>query len=156
MIAAEIWGISIDQVMARIADGSIHSRVEGQFVFVWVNAGDEAAMPPPAIGSPNPLPAPASCEIPVLTLQERNALEEEFAIPEDSEPMPDVFSMVGASTTQQIAAEELAAEPMDDESASPDPHDSDGANPGKDVSQWRIGRQQAARLRRPPPARLAG
>lgn len=33
-IAAEIWGISVDQVLAGIADGSIQSYVDGQFLFV--------------------------------------------------------------------------------------------------------------------------
>jgi hypothetical protein len=33
-IAAEIWGISVDQVLAGIADGSVQSYVDGQFLFV--------------------------------------------------------------------------------------------------------------------------
>jgi hypothetical protein len=33
-VAAEIWGISVDQILAGIADGSIHSCVDGQFLFV--------------------------------------------------------------------------------------------------------------------------
>jgi hypothetical protein len=33
-VAAEIWGISVNDVLAGIADGSIQSQVDGQFLFV--------------------------------------------------------------------------------------------------------------------------
>jgi hypothetical protein len=33
-IAAEIWGVSIDHVLGGIADGSIPSFVDGEFLFV--------------------------------------------------------------------------------------------------------------------------
>lgn len=33
-VAAEIWGVSVDQIMAGIANGSIPSYVDGQFLFV--------------------------------------------------------------------------------------------------------------------------
>jgi hypothetical protein len=33
-VAAEMWGISVDEVLAGIADGSIQSYVDGQFLFV--------------------------------------------------------------------------------------------------------------------------
>jgi len=33
-VAAEIWGISIEQILAGVADGSFQSYVDGQFLFV--------------------------------------------------------------------------------------------------------------------------
>ena len=42
-VAAELWGISVDQVLAGIADGSIPSYVDGQFLFVDVRGQGVAA-----------------------------------------------------------------------------------------------------------------
>jgi hypothetical protein len=36
-VAADIWGMSVEQVMAGVADGSIPSRLEGNFLFVGMN-----------------------------------------------------------------------------------------------------------------------
>ena len=33
-VAAEIWGTSVEQILAGIADGSVQSYVDGQFLFV--------------------------------------------------------------------------------------------------------------------------
>jgi hypothetical protein len=44
-VAADIWGISVDQVLAGIADGSIHSFVDGQFLFVDIRGMGLSAEP---------------------------------------------------------------------------------------------------------------
>jgi len=41
-VAAEIWGMSVEQVMAGVADGSIPSRLEGNFLFVGMNTQPSA------------------------------------------------------------------------------------------------------------------
>src|SRR3712207_3351475 len=35
-LAAEFWGISVDQVMGRVVDGSVGSKIEDGFLFVDV------------------------------------------------------------------------------------------------------------------------
>jgi len=37
-VAAEIWGVSLEQVMEHIANGTIPSRMDGRFLFVDVAA----------------------------------------------------------------------------------------------------------------------
>jgi hypothetical protein len=37
-VAAEIWGVSLEQVMEHIANGTIPSRTDGRFLFVDVAA----------------------------------------------------------------------------------------------------------------------
>jgi hypothetical protein len=37
-VAAEIWGINVEEVMRHIADGTIPSRTDGRFLFVDVAA----------------------------------------------------------------------------------------------------------------------
>lgn len=47
-VAAEICGISVEQVMRHIADGTVPSRSDGRFLFVDVAAlGMKAATQPP-------------------------------------------------------------------------------------------------------------
>jgi hypothetical protein len=45
IVAAEMWGVSLEQIMAGIADGSIPSHMEGNFLFV---ATGSAALHHPA------------------------------------------------------------------------------------------------------------
>jgi hypothetical protein len=37
-VAAEIWGVSVEEVMRHIADGTVPSRTDGRFLFVDVAA----------------------------------------------------------------------------------------------------------------------
>src|ERR1700679_3275814 len=62
-IAAEIWGISVDQVLAGIADGSIQSCVDGQFLFVDLSRN----------GLPKTTPRESIAE-PIVTREEMAAL----------------------------------------------------------------------------------
>jgi len=63
-IAAEMWGVSVEQILAGIADGSISSCVDGQFLFVDIAANGYACS--------TPRPAPA--EHPDLSKEELAAL----------------------------------------------------------------------------------
>jgi hypothetical protein len=73
-IAAEIWGISVEQIMAGIANGSIPSYVDGQFLFVDI-AGQ-------GIVPSSPLSKAAES---VVSAREFAALTFE---PRDAEPSP--------------------------------------------------------------------
>jgi hypothetical protein len=73
-IAAEIWGISVEQVLAGIADGSIQSYVDGQFLFVDLGRNS----------FPKTLPRESIAE-PVVTQEEIAALTFEPIL---SEPQP--------------------------------------------------------------------
>jgi hypothetical protein len=134
MVAAEMWGMSVEAVMAGIADGSIPSRIDGHFLFVWAPSAGEPASAPPAFGAPVAARSNASAEIPVLTPQERQALAGNFAMNSESPIDP-------SSETSSLESSEPSAEPV---------------TPGLDISQWRLGRLQAGRLRRGPQMAIAG
>ena len=52
-IAAEIWGVSVDHILAGIADGSIQSFVDGQFLFVDLHGrGFAQSSPRPTVSEP--------------------------------------------------------------------------------------------------------
>ena len=52
-IAAEIWGVSVDHILAGIADGSIQSLVDGQFLFVDLHGrGFAQSTPRPPVTEP--------------------------------------------------------------------------------------------------------
>jgi hypothetical protein len=118
-IAAEMWGVSVDFILAGIADGSISSCVDGQFLFVDIAASGYAAS--------TPRPAPA--EHPILSKEELQALT--------FQPVSDVHPESIPDQPQR----ESVNEEEDDSS--------------RDISLWRISRQQASRLRRPPHAEAA-
>jgi len=45
-VAAEIWGLSLEEVMRHIANGTVPSRTDGRFLFVDVAALAMPAVPP--------------------------------------------------------------------------------------------------------------
>src|SRR4051812_23471691 len=45
ILAAEIWGISVEQVMARVRDGEVATRNEGHFTFVDVAPDSPITVP---------------------------------------------------------------------------------------------------------------
>jgi hypothetical protein len=65
-VAAEIWGMSIDHILAGVADGSISSYVDGQFLFVDIEGrGLPICTPPPSVSEPAVTPE----EFAALTFQ---------------------------------------------------------------------------------------
>lgn len=65
-VAAELWGMSVDHILAGIADGSIQSFVDGQFLFVDVEGRGFPISPPrPPVVEPTVSPE----EIAALTYQ---------------------------------------------------------------------------------------
>jgi hypothetical protein len=79
-VAAELWGISVDQVLAGIADGSIPSYVDGQFLFVDVRGQGVA---PSSRGSASTESVVTEEEFAALTFQPR---ESEENLASDDEP----------------------------------------------------------------------
>jgi hypothetical protein len=86
-IAAEIWGISIEQVLAAVANGSIPSRMDGQFLFVNIDQSQAPAMPSiprqtdPALQA---VPSDDRASETVVTPQEMAALGVGASITDDS------------------------------------------------------------------------
>ena len=101
-VAAELWGVSVEHVQARIRDGSLPSRQDSGFTVIDV-APDSPVTQAPALRPP---PPPTYR---VVTREEIRALVGE--------------------------AVEL-----------------DGAEDESDVENWRLGRSEASRIRRPPEA----
>ncbi|MGD0389240.1 MAG: hypothetical protein ABSC42_09825 [Tepidisphaeraceae bacterium] len=128
-VAAEIWGISIEQILAGVADGSFQSYVDGQFLFVDLEGRGFSKTPVRSAAAENVV---TEQELAALTFQPID-LPPEIS-PEEEEGLRDTG---GADSTPQDAAW------MSEEEDS------------RDVSLWRTARQQAARLRRPPSAMAA-
>jgi hypothetical protein len=76
-IAAEIWGVSVEHVLAGIANGSIPSHVDGQFLFV-----DMAGIGFPR-STPRPEPVISNDELQALTFQPAAEIEDSIAQDED-------------------------------------------------------------------------
>lgn len=84
-VAAEMWGTSLQQVMEWVANGTVASYVDGQFLFVDIASRgyERAAQPPP--------PAPTTNQEPeeVVTPEELTALTRpatEYPVDEDTLP----------------------------------------------------------------------
>jgi len=131
-IAAELWGISVDQVLADIASGSIPSYVDGQFLFVDVTGKNILPSTPM---SPAPRSVVTDQEIAALTFQPRDSMPTDSFVPQ--------FTKTSAD---QIPADEiLSEEPLLDE------EDVEG----RDVGAWRTARSESSRRRRPPQSEAA-
>ena len=102
-LAAEIWGISVDEVLAGIADGSIQSYVDGQFLFVDLGRH----------GLPMTTPRESSAD-PVVTQEELAALtfepivHSEPSIPTGDEILQVTESDFGDVTQWRTAREETS------------------------------------------------
>ncbi len=76
-IAAEIWGIGIEQVLAAVASGSIPSRMDGNFLFVNTDQSsteEMQAIPHETDPSLQAVPSDEEADEPIVTAQEMAAL----------------------------------------------------------------------------------
>jgi hypothetical protein len=127
-VAAEYWGVPVEQVMADVAGGRIISRTEGGFLFVDVDPAREiAAAPAVAAARPayrRPLawtPTTHLTPEPVVTAAERDAL---LASADDMKPRDrDAFA------EEEPAPVALTAD---------------------DIPDWEQVRARVSRTRRPP------
>lgn len=150
-VAAELWGVSIEQVMADVAAGRVSSRVEGEFIFVDVQPAADADESEHA-SAPTPSPyrrslawsVPSDPAIepiasdPIVTAAERDALLNEQA------------TMAAAAESYDDAwADADEPEVPDDESEVNAP-DGPIVLTAEDIPNWGEVRSRVARTRRPP------
>lgn len=143
VVAAELWGVSLDSLLLAIADGTVPSRREYGFVLVDVAPEGVAPQAPKREGPPPPTyvavadEAPREPEIPV-------------AVPWDiREPGPEPVSRVPEVVPEsipEIGNDELP--PLDEE------------EDDEPIGNWRqvrstVGRSRKPPARTPPPASFA-
>ena len=125
-VAAELWGMPLDHVMARVEEGSVLSKTEAGFLFVDI--------------MPEAQPAPASVPLtppPATFMSVSDAELEALAL-----PAPATFSespVFVEATIKYAEDEEDGEEPFVDEES-----------PDFSAKDWRRVRAQTARLRKPP------
>lgn len=160
-VAAEWWGISLDQVMSRVHSGSVESKTEHGWLWVDIAPPGQPIQPP--LRRVRRRPPPTFTAIAALTGAEVEAL----AIgPIDRAATAADPSVVAAPTTPSPSVAELPL-PASGDAASPDaapsarnepeelgPPDLD-AEPDNGVPLgWRKARQRVGRSRRRPPSRV--
>ncbi len=168
-VAAEIWGISVEQVLAGIADGSIFSFTDGQFLFVDIRG--MGLMP----GASSPKSIVSKQEFAALTYQPISSLPEyadnALAARDDDAGSQDGFTQDADDATgeaMEIMGEvdgidyapaidgEEADHEMDSDVLDGDPSESEDSEvSSRDVSTWRSARAESSRLRMPPSAEAA-
>jgi len=147
-VAAELWGVTIEQVMADVAAGRVTSRVEGEFIFVDVQpAADESEHASAPTPSPYrrslawSVPSDATTESitadPIVSAEERDALLDEPAVVESSDD--DAWA----------DAEDDRADDVDAESEVDAP-DGPIVLTADDIPNWGEVRSRVGRSRRPP------
>ena len=144
-IAAEIWGISVDQVLAGIADGSIQSCVDGQFLFVDLSRN----------GLPKSTPRESNNES-IVTREEMAALTfeptgQQFEIPSQSETLCSSEEILPV----EISSVVISSEGISGDELSPEEMLQVTESDFRDVAHWRTAREQTAQIRRPPNAQAA-
>jgi len=112
IVAAEIWGISVDQVLAGVANGSIPSMVDGQFLFVDLSGNGFAHT------SPQPTPTEVEVteeEFAALTFQPKDSVEDCGPM-EESEPegVEEAVHDVGSWRTARRESSRLRRPPTAD------------------------------------------
>ncbi|HEY1922121.1 MAG TPA: hypothetical protein VGG44_05095 [Tepidisphaeraceae bacterium] len=133
-IAAEIWGVSIDHVLDGIANGSIPSYVDGQFLFVdMAGIGFPRTTPRPQVIEPDITDA----EIEALTFQPAG----DYTKPVSSNDDTIIDDGILMADEEMIAEEGEIFEEDEDST--------------RDVSDWRSARDQTSRIRRPPQSEAA-
>jgi len=127
-LAAEIWQISLELLMSRIASGEIPVRDEDGFLFVDV------------------APYGSRIERPNKAPHERPAM----CTPADPDDMP---LMVTEAEAAALAMPAMPAMPVPSPSPSPaeDEMGPEDETASKSLGDWRAARRNAARTRIPPP-----
>ena len=134
VVAAEMWGVSLAEVAAKVADGSLPSKTEAGFQFVDLLAGAASSAAIPAA------PAEAPQTFVAVSAEEMAALAEPDATP--AAPL--------------VTATIKYAEDDDEERSPQDEPFVDEETPDFSAKDWRRVRAQTARTRRPPGGASAG
>ena len=131
-VAAELWGVSVEQVLADIADGRAASHVQGEFVFVDADPCSEAGESAPRLAYRRSLAwTPAQVE-PHVTPAERDALLDDADADAD-----------------------YGMEQGDAEDGPPGDAPAPMALTEDDAPEWEPVRARVSRTRRPPSIRAA-
>lgn len=92
-VAAEIWGVGVDQVLAGIANGSIPSFVDGQFLFVDM-AGNGYARSTPRPQPVHPIVTPDELQAltyqPIAEARDSYVEDENFAAGDEEDSSHDI------------------------------------------------------------------
>jgi hypothetical protein len=137
-VAAELWGVPVEQVLADIANGRAASRIEGEFLFVDLDPCSEAADSPPRLAYRRSLawsPVQSESSESIVSAAERDALLD------DAEN-----EVEGIGATVDDGSDEEA--PLGD---APAPM----ALTEDDMPDWQAVRARVSRTRRPPGMRDA-
>jgi len=147
-IAAELWGVPLEQVLGEIRAGAVSSKLDYGFTLVDVAPDSRVLAPPPPRRA---LPPPMTF-IPAVSLDEAEAeaLAEAALAPPEAALTPD--ASVEPVRPAVPAAELSVAEEEDESEDGPDPNygEPDDGQP----LNWRAARTRAAATRRRPPARF--
>jgi hypothetical protein len=161
-VAAELWGVPIEQVMADVAAGRLNSRVEGEFIFVDVQP--DGADEPPSAPAPTPTPyrrslawsmpsdatAGSITSDPIVTADERDALLDEPAV---NENLDAAWADADDANVDDDDVEDAAG--LDAESEFDAEHEVDAPDgpivlTADDIPNWGEVRSRVGRTRRPP------
>lgn len=92
-VAAEIWGVGVEQVLAGIANGSIPSFVDGQFLFVDM-AGNGYARSTPRPQPAEPVVMPDELQAltfqPIAESHHSNPQDEHFTADDEDDSSHDI------------------------------------------------------------------
>jgi hypothetical protein len=128
-VAAELWGVSLELILARIADGSLAAGEECGFIVVDAAPWGTVAQPPRPSSEPPP--------------------QTYVAIPADSVPPALSFGQFHAEEVPAPAAPVAPViEPLDE--IDPELPPLDDEEDDKPIGNWREVRSRAGRMRRPP------
>ena len=132
MVAAEMWGVPVEQILAKVRSGEVPSKAEDGFLFIDVAPGSPRCDPPKSLRQPHP---------PTYVVISRADLDALTAIDQSADSPPQ------ADATTETAAAAAAADASDSDSA-------DESIPMPiSIDDWRRGRNTASRSRRAPAVR---
>jgi hypothetical protein len=138
-VAAELWGVTVEHILAEVAAGRVKSRSEGEFIFVDINPNSpldsfEADVPAqPSTYRRSLAWTQLTCSAqPVVTAEERQALLE-----------------AEVPATSSTVATDLEEDTPYGDAPAPTTLSED------DIPNWEAVRARVARSRRPPAGRDA-
>ena len=134
VVAAELWGVSLNHVLCAIADGTLPSRRE--YGFVVVDVAPEGTCPQPRREGPPPRTYVLASEVTPEVLGD-------FGVP--PAPVPEVPPIFGSDPIQAPAPAPIVDDSGTDELPPLDEEEDD-----KPISNWRQVRANMARVRKPP------
>jgi hypothetical protein len=142
-VAAELWGVSQDQVLADVAAGRVRCRQEGEFLFVDVAA---------SIGLPD-VPEVVEEPRPAMTYRRRSLA---WSVPNCvlSDDTTGAVPLVTPAEREALLDEMPIAPEMTAEACDEDPPAGDAPEPEAltqdDVPDWQAVRARVSRMRKPP------